>query len=109
MYRLYMITGKSNKCAAFLRDSLRDFLKKQEIDLLSQDSSLVPTEVELAALLLAQDFPTLDELEKLYIQAVLQKTRGRKEKAASILGINRRTLYRKEREYGWVTEEETTE
>lgn len=46
------------------------------------------------------DFPTVEELEKRYIQLVLEKTAGRKDKAAQILGINRRTLYRKEREYG---------
>lgn len=51
-----------------------------------------------------QDFPTLTQLEERYIQAVLQKTAGRKDKAAHMLGINRRTLYRKEREYGWVTD-----
>jgi hypothetical protein len=34
----------------------------------------------------------------------LEKTAGRKDKAAQILGINRRTLYRKEREYGFVSE-----
>ena len=48
------------------------------------------------------DFPTLGELEKRYMRIVLDKTKGRKERAAKILGINRRTLYRKEREYGWV-------
>lgn len=46
-------------------------------------------------------FPTLDELERQYIELVLQKTGGRKDQAAGILGINRRTLYRKEQEYGW--------
>ncbi|MFN7685040.1 MAG: sigma-54-dependent transcriptional regulator [Oligoflexia bacterium] len=44
-----------------------------------------------------QDFPTLDELERRYIRLVLDKTGGKKEQAAQILGINRRTLYRKER------------
>jgi two-component system response regulator HydG len=44
--------------------------------------------------------PTLDEIEKRYFKFVLDKTGGRKEKAAQILGVNRRTLYRKEREYG---------
>ncbi|NUM89764.1 MAG: hypothetical protein HUU37_11205, partial [Bdellovibrionales bacterium] len=34
---------------------------------------------------------------------------GRKEKAAQVLGINRRTLYRKEREYGWVTDAEASD
>ena len=33
---------------------------------------------------------------------MVQKTAGRKDKAAQILGVNRRTLYRKEREYGLV-------
>jgi DNA-binding NtrC family response regulator len=51
-----------------------------------------------------QSLIPLDELEKRYIQFVLTKTGGKKDKTAQILGINRRTLYRKEREYGWVTE-----
>jgi DNA-binding NtrC family response regulator len=46
------------------------------------------------------DFPTVEQLEKRYIQLILEKTGGRKDKAAQILGMNRRTLYRKEREYG---------
>jgi two-component system response regulator HydG len=49
------------------------------------------------------DFPTLTQLEERYIRLVLQKTAGRKDKAAQMLGINRRTLYRKEREYGLVS------
>ncbi len=53
-----------------------------------------------------QDFPTVEQLEKRYIQLILEKTGGRKEKAAQILGINRRTLYRKEREYGLVDNNE---
>ena len=48
--------------------------------------------------------PTLEEIEKRYFKFVLDKTGGRKEKAAQILGVNRRTLYRKEREYGIVTD-----
>jgi DNA-binding NtrC family response regulator len=48
----------------------------------------------------------LDEVEKRYIRYVLEKAGGKKEKAAHMLGVNRRTLYRKEREYGWVTDEE---
>ncbi len=45
--------------------------------------------------------PTLEELEKQYIQFVLSKTNQQKEKAAEILGLNRKTLYRKEKEFGW--------
>lgn len=40
--------------------------------------------------------PPLEELEREYIKFVLEKTGGHKEKAAQILGINRRTLYRKD-------------
>jgi DNA-binding NtrC family response regulator len=46
--------------------------------------------------------PSLDELERRYMKFVLEKVGGKKEKAAQILGVNRRTLYRKEREYGFV-------
>lgn len=44
------------------------------------------------------DWPTIDQLSNRYIDIVLAKTGGRKEKAAQILGINRRTLYRREKE-----------
>lgn len=47
--------------------------------------------------------PTIEDLERRYMKFVLEKTGGKKEKAAQILGINRRTLYRKEREYGFVS------
>lgn len=49
-----------------------------------------------------ESYPTIEDLEKKYIQYILTKTGGKKEKAAQVLGINRRTLYRKEREYGLV-------
>ena len=42
----------------------------------------------------------LAELEKLYIQKVLEETGGNKKKAADILGIDRRTLYRMAARYG---------
>lgn len=38
---------------------------------------------------------TLEELERRYIQAVMVKTGGHKGRAAQILGLDRRTLYRK--------------
>lgn len=49
------------------------------------------------------DFPTLEQLEIRYMRLVLEKSGGRKDKAAQILGVNRRTLYRKEREFGFVS------
>lgn len=53
--------------------------------------------------------PTLEEIEKKYMQFVLNYCGGKKEKASQILGVSRRTLYRKEREYGLVSESETEE
>jgi DNA-binding NtrC family response regulator len=42
---------------------------------------------------------TLDELERRHILRVLEETGGNRERAAAILGISSRTLYRKLREY----------
>jgi DNA-binding NtrC family response regulator len=42
-----------------------------------------------------RELPTLRDLEEQYIKYVLEHVGGQKEKAAKILGINRRTLYRK--------------
>jgi DNA-binding NtrC family response regulator len=43
---------------------------------------------------------SLEDVEKTYISLILKKTGGQKRKAASILGIDRRTLYRKLKSYG---------
>jgi DNA-binding NtrC family response regulator len=45
--------------------------------------------------------PTLEELERDYIATVLRETRWHQMRAAHILGIDRRTLYRKIRTYGF--------
>lgn len=58
---------------------------------------------------MTRDLPTLETLEKRYIQFALAKFGGKKEKVSQVLGINRRTLYRKEREYGFVSDEDDTE
>jgi DNA-binding NtrC family response regulator len=44
----------------------------------------------------------LKDIEKEALSLALQKSGGRKEEAARILGISRKTLYRKEREYGLI-------
>lgn len=52
--------------------------------------------------LLINDFehlPSLKEIEKKYICHVLGATNGKREEAAQILGINRKTLYSKIKEY----------
>ena len=45
------------------------------------------------------ELPSFDEMEKRYLTHVLKVTGGNKARTASILGINRRTLYRKIEEY----------
>ena len=47
---------------------------------------------------------TLHEIEKRYINMILRRTGMRKEQAAQILGIDRKTLYRKEKEFGMTLE-----
>ncbi|MBI4643564.1 MAG: sigma-54-dependent Fis family transcriptional regulator [Deltaproteobacteria bacterium] len=42
---------------------------------------------------------TLDELEKRYIQLILRRTKGKRQEAARILGINRKTLGHKIEKY----------
>lgn len=79
-------------------------LKKQNQWLRRKEGRDVNSELAISV----EDSPTLDELEKRYIEIVLKKTGGRKDKASRLLGINRRTLYRKEREYGWVSKESPT-
>jgi len=48
----------------------------------------------------SEELFSLEELEKKYIRFVLRRTRGRKTTAASILGINRKTLGLKVKKYG---------
>jgi DNA-binding NtrC family response regulator len=42
---------------------------------------------------------TLDEMESRYIQFILRTTKGRRQEAARILGINRKTLGQKIKKY----------
>lgn len=44
--------------------------------------------------------PTLEDLERAYIAEILDYTRGKKSKAAEILGITRKTLLEKRKRYG---------
>jgi DNA-binding NtrC family response regulator len=61
-------------------------------DPLRVDGSLEDTIVQLAQ----EQKLTLHGLSELYVDAVLESTHGRKSEAARILGVNRRTLYRRE-------------
>jgi transcriptional regulator of acetoin/glycerol metabolism len=51
---------------------------------------------------LATDNMPLTEVEKRYIVRILQRTNWHQSKAAQILGIDRKTLYRKIKEYNLV-------
>jgi DNA-binding NtrC family response regulator len=44
--------------------------------------------------------PSLEDMERTYIVEVLRQTRGKKVKAAKILGISRKTLLEKRKKYG---------
>ncbi|MCY7374380.1 MAG: hypothetical protein LH472_00185 [Pyrinomonadaceae bacterium] len=48
------------------------------------------------------DLPSLGELEKRYLQYVLEKTGGNRTRTAEILEIDRRTLYRMAERFGIV-------
>ncbi len=54
-----------------------------------------------ATLLAGPVLPTLDQLQKRYVRKILDEVDGNKRRAAALLGIGRRTLYR------WLDEEET--
>ncbi len=65
--------------------------------LITDDPVRVDGSLESTILQLAQEQRiTLHDLGELYIEAVLDSTHGRKSEAARILGVNRRTLYRRE-------------
>jgi DNA-binding NtrC family response regulator len=49
---------------------------------------------------LFEDLPKLEEVERRYIEHVLQAVRRNRTRAADVLGIDRRTLYRMAERYG---------
>ncbi len=73
-------------------------------DELGEEDILMGTTHKERAILI-NDFehlPSLKEIEKKYICHVLGATNGKREEAAQILGINRKTLYSKIKEYNLV-------
>lgn len=57
-------------------------------------------ESENQTLSMFQDLPSLDELERRYVIHVLQSVGGSRTRAAEVLGIDRRTLYRMAERFG---------
>lgn len=62
-------------------------------DLMLPEAALAPSGGDLAS-----DFPELRELERRYVARVLTETGGNISKAAKILGVDRKTLYRRKEE-----------
>jgi DNA-binding NtrC family response regulator len=87
-----------------LRNTIRTMVVMCDRDRL--DVHDIPPEIAQRRQLAAASRPTaalgdvsLNELEKKAIEETLAKTKGNREKAAKILGIGERTLYRKIKEY----------
>lgn len=51
------------------------------------------------------DRPTLDKLEERYIKMIMTEVNHKKDDAAKVLGVSRRTLYRKEKTYGMASDD----
>ena len=69
----------------------------EEIDLQLGGEDTAPTEPDGSAI--DSDLPTLETLERRYIEKTLAHTDGNREKTAGILGINKSTLWRKLQNY----------
>jgi DNA-binding NtrC family response regulator len=54
------------------------------------------------------DLPSLDEIERRYLVHVLESVRGNRTRAAEVMGIDRRTLYRMAERFGIDLKDETT-
>jgi DNA-binding NtrC family response regulator len=78
----------------------------------SIDAEDLPLDIQPQAVSFSQrafeDLPTLDEIEKRYLQHVVSVLKGNKKRAAEVLGIDRRTLYRMAERFGltWGDEKE---
>ena len=73
-----------------LPDDLPDTVRRTR----AEDGTIGKDPAEEAALV------TLEEMEKRYLQKVLRETGGNKARAAKVLGIDRRTLYRMAERFG---------
>jgi len=82
--------------------SLSDTIEASQIPFLNSESGGVvapSSSAQAAASAPHSAAVTLEELEREHILRVLQESDGNRERAAAILGISSRTLYRKLREY----------
>jgi DNA-binding NtrC family response regulator len=81
---------------------LRNLLERALVASSAPEISLeaLPAHVRQAAHSRDRHKMTLEELERAYIAEILDYTRGKKSKAAAILGISRKNLLEKRKRYG---------
>lgn len=79
---------------------LRNLLERAVVHALGNEISAAELPAAVREGAGAAKKPSLEELERNYIAEILDYTRGRKSKAAEILGISRKTLLEKRKKYG---------
>ncbi|WP_372591257.1 sigma-54-dependent transcriptional regulator [Guyparkeria sp.] len=70
-----------------------------DLELAGEDTADPATGMDTGGTAIDADHPTLEELERRYIQKTLEYAQGNRERTASILGINKSTLWRKLQNY----------
>jgi DNA-binding NtrC family response regulator len=78
---------------------LRNMLERAVVLGTSQEITVEDLPAHVRQSLTVSRRPTLEELERTYIAEILDYTRGKKSKAAEILGITRKTLLEKRKKY----------
>ncbi len=81
-----------------LRDVLENAVILAQSPLIIKDDirfNISKKSIALESFLSREDFFTLEELERIYIQTVFRRVKNNKSKAAKILGISRNTLQKK--------------
>lgn len=84
------------------------FSRGSRIDLVDLPPSVRPRAPVLEKRLF-DDLPTLDEIERRYLLHVLEQVSGNRTRAAEVMGIDRRTLYRMAERFGVPLKEEKEE
>ncbi len=101
-------TGELRKMAEDVRGKAEEQSVPVEPDP-APERAVDPPSQDAALNRVLEEGTTLEELEKAYILLVLDHAEGNRSRAADILNISRRTLYRKMRDYGIAEEEEEEE
>lgn len=85
-----------------LRDVMENAVLLAQSPLITREDirfNISKKSIALESFLSREDFFTLEELDRIYIQTVLRRVRNNKSKAARILGVSRNTLQRKMKEF----------